>query len=164
MNSRSDAIKEAVTMEQVAKLYGYALTPAGFIKCPFHDDKTASIKVYPGNRGWHCFGCHSGGDVIDFVSRLFNVPFQGALDRLNTDFRLGLGKTSPAPKELAERRKEAERRAARLEAYRQNYDKKCVQFRRLWLAKKAGYKHPYYAEACRNLDTLEYWFDTHPWR
>ena len=164
MNSRSDAIKAAVTMEQVALMYGYKPTPAGFIKCPFHADKTASVKVYPGDRGWHCFGCHSGGDVIHFVQQLLGMPFQEALDRLNTDFRLGIGKTSLPSAELARRRREAEQKAARLDAYRKNYDKKCLHFRRLWLAKKAGYEHPDYAEACRDLDALEYWFDTHPWR
>ncbi len=39
--------------------------------CPFHSEKTPSFTVYPTDRGarFHCFGCGSAGDVIDFVAK-----------------------------------------------------------------------------------------------
>jgi hypothetical protein len=35
-------------------------------RCPLpnHEDKTASFVVYPDDRGWYCFGCLRGGDVV----------------------------------------------------------------------------------------------------
>ena len=49
--------------------------PAGFVACPFHNEKTPSLKIYPDNR-WHCFGaCGEGGDVIDFICKLRNLNF-----------------------------------------------------------------------------------------
>jgi len=36
-------------------------------RCPLpdHDEKTPSFTVYPGDRGWYCYGCLRGGDVVD---------------------------------------------------------------------------------------------------
>lgn len=46
----------------------------GFAKCPFHDEKTGSMKVYKDNR-YHCFGCGADGDVIDLVMKLAGLGF-----------------------------------------------------------------------------------------
>jgi hypothetical protein len=34
---------------------------------PGHDEKTPSFVVYPGDRGWWCYGCQRGGDVVDLA-------------------------------------------------------------------------------------------------
>jgi hypothetical protein len=151
-------------MEQVARAYGFEPNRAGFIPCPFHQDKTGSLKIYPDTRGWHCFGCGIGGDVIDFVGKLLNLSFPDAMDRLNSDFGLGLGDILPPPEELAKRRRAAEIKQKKLDAYRAYYDKACTLHRRLWLAKQAGPDHPNYVEACLRLDYIQYWFDIHHWR
>jgi DNA primase len=39
---------------------------------------------------YHCHKCGSGGDVIHFVQHIFGLPFPAALDKLNTDFNLGI--------------------------------------------------------------------------
>jgi hypothetical protein len=38
-------------------------------RCPLpdHEDLTPSFTVYPGERGWFCFGCLRGGDVIELA-------------------------------------------------------------------------------------------------
>jgi hypothetical protein len=56
---------------------------AGFILCPFIQEKTPSLKIYPDNR-WYCFGaCGEGGDVIDFIRKLRNLNFIEAIKFLN---------------------------------------------------------------------------------
>lgn len=35
--------------------------------CPFHLDEVSSLTVYPGDRGWYCFGCGRGGDSLQFL-------------------------------------------------------------------------------------------------
>ena len=73
----AEEIKARLTMHQVVEYYGFQVGRSGFIKCPFHQgDHTASLKIYPGSGGWHCFGCNSGGTVIDFVMRLFDLDFR----------------------------------------------------------------------------------------
>lgn len=107
----ADAVKESLTMDQVVRRYGFEPTRAGFIKCPFHKgDHTASLKLYPGGRGWHCFGCHKGGSVIDFVMELYGINFQQAVVRLNADFGLGLTAERQNPSVRA-KAIEAQRRA-----------------------------------------------------
>lgn len=55
---------------------------SGFAKCPFHNEKTASMKIYKDNR-FHCFGCGKDGDVIDFVMQRDGVDFKTAVTLLN---------------------------------------------------------------------------------
>lgn len=47
--------------------------------CPFHAEKTASFTVSPHKEIFYCFGCHAGGDVITFVSKMENCsPLESA--------------------------------------------------------------------------------------
>src|SRR5690554_3049973 len=47
----------------------YRLQPNknSLIKCPFHDDKDPSLKVYTTTNTFNCFGCGKAGDVIEFI-------------------------------------------------------------------------------------------------
>ena len=47
-------------------------------RCPIHQDKNPSLTVYPDNQTWHCYGCHQGGDVINFIQAVENTDFRGA--------------------------------------------------------------------------------------
>lgn len=85
-----DIIRESVQMRDVAKKYGLSVNHAGFAVCPFHSEKTASLKIYSNGRGWHCYGCGCGGSVIDFVIAFFNTDKAGALRIINKDFGLNL--------------------------------------------------------------------------
>ncbi|HIC95489.1 TPA: toprim domain-containing protein [Candidatus Bipolaricaulota bacterium] len=50
--------------------------------CPFHEDKVASLTVYPQTRSWYCFGCGAGGDVFEFVKHIEHVRFPEAVGLL----------------------------------------------------------------------------------
>ena len=54
---------------------------AGFIKCPFHNEKTPSCKIFKDNR-FHCFGCQADGDVVDYVMKENNIDFIKAVKRI----------------------------------------------------------------------------------
>ena len=83
-------IKQRVNIQQAAARYGYEQNRAGFIRCPFHNDKTPSLKIYPNSNSYYCFGCGVGGDVISFIMHLFRLDFTGAIIRLDEDFGLYL--------------------------------------------------------------------------
>lgn len=165
---RAAEIKVRVSMLDVIERYGYETNRAGFMRCPFHSsDHTASLKIYPGERGWHCFGCGKGGSVIDFVMELFGISFRQAIVRMNTDFGLGLGfgtddraSTYTRSKILEERKKKEEE----LAKYRREHEAKTVLFRHMWLALKKGEETALYFAALREIPILEYWFEEHPWR
>ncbi len=46
--------------------------------CPFHDDRSPSLVVYP-DQTFHCFGCSAHGDVIDYVAREHHVDVGEAI-------------------------------------------------------------------------------------
>ena len=120
-----EEVKARLTMQDVAQHYGFTPNRAGFIKCPFHTgDRTASLKVYPGRRGWYCFGCHRSGSVIDFTAELFSLDPLDAVKKLNTDFCLGLDldRREPTPEERrqAQRRREVRDTYDLFEQWRDN--------------------------------------------
>ena len=81
-------IKDRLTMRKVLEHYGYEPNKKGFACCPFHNEKTPSMKIY--DKDYHCFGCGEHGDVITFVQKLFNLPFQETLEKIDIDFGLNL--------------------------------------------------------------------------
>lgn len=85
----ADAIKQQITTRQFAESVGIPIDRHGFIVCPFHGDRDASLKLYD-NGSWYCFGCNQGGDVISFAMRWYGESFKEALKRLDSDFKLGL--------------------------------------------------------------------------
>lgn len=117
MTSAVDVVKLALTAGKVAEMYGYTPNRAGFIRCPFHGggrERTPSLKLYDGQKGFYCYSCHASGTVIDFTMKLFDIPFFEAVKKLNADFSLGLSLDKPnrieASRILQERQEEAKRR------------------------------------------------------
>ena len=43
-------IKSRISTKEVLQYYGVNINSRGFAKCPFHNEKTASMKVYDGDR------------------------------------------------------------------------------------------------------------------
>ena len=111
----AEIIKERVTTQEMMERVGVHVDRRGMAVCPFHGDRDASLKVYRDpRRGWHCYGCHAGGDVIDFAMRLYGVGFRDAVSRINEEFSLGLpigepmtGAQRRAMREEIERAKQA---------------------------------------------------------
>lgn len=64
-------------------------------RCPFHSDKTPSMKI--NKTYFYCFGCHSTGDVIDFTARLFNLSPLDAARKLALDFGIDPTRRLPPP-------------------------------------------------------------------
>ena len=61
----------------------------GYIKCPFHAEKTPSMKVrFNPNTNkymYHCFGCDEGGDAIDFIRKYKNMEYLEAREYLELE-------------------------------------------------------------------------------
>ncbi len=47
--------------------------------CPFHSEKTPSFHVLPDKQFYHCFGCHKGGGVINFIMDMENLSYPDAV-------------------------------------------------------------------------------------
>ncbi|MCL2864574.1 MAG: CHC2 zinc finger domain-containing protein [Lachnospiraceae bacterium] len=71
-----EMIKDAYSMTHILGRYGIKVNRAGFANCPFHNEKTSSMKVY--TRDYHCFGCGSNGDIFTFVQLIDGIDFKDA--------------------------------------------------------------------------------------
>lgn len=91
LNTRIERIKREFPIETVIEEY-VPLRASGESTlvglCPFHQDRTPSLTVYPVTGTFHCFGCRAHGDVISFVRAMEHLSFGEALeafDQLITD-------------------------------------------------------------------------------
>ena len=158
-------VKARVPMLEAAEFYGFHPNRAGYIICPFHNEKTGSLRLYPKN--WYCFGCGQGGDAVTFISKLFALDSLGAVRRLNEDFHLGLSLDRPP---TAEESVQAQRRQRVTEARRMFFEWRESLLNRLCRAYRTGHlalrdKRPdeWTAQellAVRWMPLIEYWADT----
>lgn len=87
-------VKENVTARQVAMQYGIKINRSGLACCPFHKDKTPSMKI---DKRYYCFGCGDTGDAIDFVAKYFGLAPKEAAMKIASDFGLNYDATNRAP-------------------------------------------------------------------
>ena len=92
-----DTLKARITVPQAAAHYGVKVDRSGMCRCPFHPDKTPSMKI--NETYYYCFGCHTTGDVIDFTARLFDLSPLDAARKLASDF--GIDPNTPASAAVA---------------------------------------------------------------
>lgn len=86
-------IRERVTAQDAAKLYGAEFDCRGWALCPFHGDTHPSISFKNGR--FRCWSCGASGDALDYTARLFDLDSVQAAHKLDIDFHLGLSDTEP---------------------------------------------------------------------
>jgi DNA primase len=64
--------------------------------CPFHGEKTPSLKFYEGDRGWVCYACHKGGDAVKLYEELYHLEPVDAAKALAGAFGIAVDETAPA--------------------------------------------------------------------
>lgn len=162
-------IKSKVSIRDVAFKYGFNIVQSDFISCPFHSEKTPSLKIYESTNTWHCFGCGENGDVISFVQKLFDLEFQDALRRIDSDFGLfiynkpSLSEYRRLQNELETLKKRREEEKKRVEEAEERYWI-CFDFWKMidddlkQYAPKSSCEefHPLFLQALRNKDYSEY--------
>ncbi len=155
-----EAVKQSVTTRQAAEYYQLRVDRKGLVACPFHNDRTPSMKV---DARFHCFGCGADGDVIDFTARLHGLDVKAAAEKLAADFHIPYEETG---------RKQKHKRPVRSEEqlYRQ-LEERCFRvlsnyllLLRQWETEYAPQPedetwHPLFAEALQKKDHIEYLLD-----
>ncbi len=81
MENKPDIIATIEHEGFTVKRKGHAL----WLSCPFHEDKTPSLKINPDKQTFYCFSCNSGGDSITFIQKLHGLSFKDALQYLNIE-------------------------------------------------------------------------------
>ncbi|MFQ3573611.1 MAG: CHC2 zinc finger domain-containing protein, partial [Thermodesulfovibrionales bacterium] len=83
-NSVTDEIKDRLDIVDFISEYVPLKKAGSNYKglCPFHQEKTPSFMVNPSKKIFHCFGCHKGGDIFNFLMYYENITFQEAVIKL----------------------------------------------------------------------------------
>ncbi len=157
-----EIIKSSVRMIDVIKHYGFNINNAGFANCPFHIEKTGSMKIYE-NR-YKCFGCHASGDVIDFISKYIGTDIKGTIQIFSNEFGFDLGVDYNYIKKvinpMVEKRKKIAAKNSKIDAY----EMKMIDQHRFHYQNKLKYMyldfiHPLYELAIKCLPYIEYILD-----
>ena len=85
--NRSDLndLKSRVDLVELIRQSGVELKKVGknhLCRCPFHDDREASLSVNAAKQLWNCFACEAGGDALAWIQLKEKVEFPQALERL----------------------------------------------------------------------------------
>jgi DNA primase len=73
-----DLIRGRVVIQDVIKRYVPSLKKKGknyLGLCPFHKEKTPSFTVSPDKQIFYCFGCHTGGNIFNFIGKMERLEF-----------------------------------------------------------------------------------------
>ena len=154
-------IKMAVSVKEAAEYYGLEVNRGNMVCCPFHADRTPSMKL--NEDYFYCFGCGAHGDVIDLVARLFGLSSFEAAQKLAQNFGIDPDKP-PAAIALPKPKRPL------LTAYRQE-EMRCLRVLCDYLHLLERWKVQYapkvpedalddrFVEACQMLDYVEYLAD-----
>ena len=151
-----ETVKAAVTPRMAAERYGLPIQQGGMVCCPFHADRTPSMKL--NEDYFYCFGCGASGDVIDLTAQLFRLSPADAARKLAADF--GIAEQKPSVLAKLKRGKtqvESERHCFRV---LRDY----LRILQDWKAHCAPQSpedaiDPRYAEACHMLERIENMLD-----
>lgn len=146
-----ETVKAAVTPRMAAERYGLPIQQGGMVCCPFHADRTPSMKL--NEDYFYCFGCGATGDVIDLAARLFDLSKYEAVQKLAADFGISGEKPSVLAKlKRGKTQAEAERHCFRvLRDYfgiLQDWKEHCAP------QSPENPIDPRYAEACHMLERI----------
>lgn len=156
-----EVVREQITAQEAARVYGLTLDRRGWALCPFHPDRHPSMS-FKGNR-FRCWSCGASGDAVDLVRGLFGGTYWEALQRINMDFGLGLalsGEITPQQRAEAQERKRIRELHQRFERWRADTINQLTACIRAANAADWANLTPQEEEAIRQRERLEAMADT----
>ena len=154
--------KYGVSCREAAERYGVEVNHYGMALCPFHNDRHPSL--YVADDHYHCFACGEHGDVIDFVSKLFQLSLYDAAQKLAADFHLGPDKPPSAAALHAKRIRTEAQQLMENERLCFSVLSDYARVLRDWKVQYAPQSpaeapDERFVEACHKLDEVEYYLD-----
>lgn len=108
-------IRDRISCADLARDQGIQVNRDNRAVCIFcSGDRTDTLKLYPGNRGYYCFRCHNSGDVIKLYQEITGTSFPDAVKGLNDTYGLGLPLDHTDREAVSKARAEADRRRREL--------------------------------------------------
>lgn len=123
----SEELKEIHSMQSVVASYGIKINRAGFGACPFHNEKTPSMKVYKDS--YHCFGCDASGDIFSFTQRINHCDFKTAFMMLGGTYEEPTFESKLALRKIEQEKKKRLEKEAELKAKKDKCNKLIDEYR-----------------------------------
>ena len=157
-----EIVKYGVSCREAAERYGVEVNRYGMALCPFHNDRHPSL--YVADDHYHCFACGEHGDVIDFVSKLFQLSLYDAARKLAADFHLSPDKPPSAAALHAKRIRTEAQQLMENERLCFSVLSDYARVLRDWKVQYAPQSpaeapDERFVEACHKLDEVEYYLD-----
>ena len=166
-----ETVKAAVTVKQAAEYCGLNVNRNNMVSCPFHDDRHVnrnnmvscpfhddrhpSMKL--NEDYFYCFGCGASGDVIDLVAKLFKLSCLEAAEKLAEDFGIGPDKPPSAGARFLPGHDMEEPPEPGCPGALRDYIHLLETWKKDYAPADYGSNFDNrYAEACRELDYMEY--------
>ena len=152
-------VKDNVTAKQVAIQYGMKISRNELACCPFHSDKTASMKI---DKRYYC---GETGDAIDLVAKYFGLAPKEAAMKIASDFGLNFDATNRAPPKrvVPQKSKEQILDEEHKHCYRvlSDYYHLLKEWKTKYAPKSMDEElHPCFVETLQNISKVEYQMDT----
>ena len=96
MGALFEIVRQRVSAEDAARMYGLTVSKSGKARCPFHDDHHPSLSFNRRTGRFTCFSCGMGGGSVDVAAKLLNCSPLEAAQQINRDFDLGIAEAAPA--------------------------------------------------------------------
>lgn len=157
MDNVFSEIKDRLSMPEVARFYGLEMNRAGMACCPFHDDKSPSLKVYDDH--FYCFGCGATGDQTGFVAKLFGLRQIDAAKKISEDFGLGLfDRNFAVPIKIsADPKREMQKWISEARLTVKEYLTELYKWHRDYAPRNQDDEfHPLFVESLQKMDYIEY--------
>lgn len=147
-----DELKHSISMREIVERYGIRIDRNGFCCCPFHKEKTGSMKIYKDS--YNCFGCGANGDIFSFVMGMDNCDFKTAYKSLGGTYKEHSDYQHKMYQYKLQKRKETENR--RLQRARED---KLQTLEEIKMQKLFAWFFPVFSdEWCEAMNRLEYLF------
>ena len=162
-----DEVKERVTAREVMERAGIVFNRNNMCRCPFHQDKTASMKVKPTDKKYFCFGCGEKGDAIDFVAKYYNRSPREAAMQIADEFGIIYDSSVRSPPKPVRREKSPMQilEETKTKTYRvlSDYLHLLKEWERNFRPESMEKIDERYVEAVQNREKVEFQLDTLLW-
>lgn len=108
-----ELVRQEVTAEDAARLYGLRFGRSGRAYCPWHDDGNHPALKFLDGGTCYCHSCHAHGDATAITAQMLGITPMEAAERIRADFHLDTPTSSrpnPTTKVKAKQRRDENER------------------------------------------------------
>ena len=95
-------IKQNLPLATVLRHYNFTADKNNMLRCPFHEDSTASLQVSFSQNKYKCHACDKKGDVIQFVQDYEKLTKHEALKKCAEMIEISPKSNVQSPKQIVE--------------------------------------------------------------